>query len=328
MTKIENMPSSTESNKKKPTVSIIVPIYGVEQFIRKCAESLFSQTWTEIQYIFVDDGSPDRSAEILEEVLEAFPERKSQTAIIHQKNQGLPVVRKVGMGMATGEYIIQVDSDDWVEPDYISSLVEKAVDEDADVVYCDFFKEYEGRHPKIEREKDFFPSDGVMAVKAMHNSIIRAYMWNKLVKRDLINTEGLILPLYGYHEDIVFNTQILYNARKCVHLKRPLYHYRRRRSGSMTRAFIVKTRKHSALNMLHLYDSLPKDKGPVTTCGIDILLRAGWYSCIIMDFKLLSAYPEAVKILSEMKYVHNCRVPITKQVYTKMCCKILRLLWK
>ncbi|MBR5660561.1 MAG: glycosyltransferase [Bacteroidales bacterium] len=310
---------------KLPTVSVIVPVYKVEAYIRQCAASLFEQTWENIQYIFVDDGSPDRSIDILMATLSEHPERESGTIIIKQENRGLPAARMAGLAKADGDYIIHVDPDDWVEPDYISSLVEKAIEEDADVVYCDYFKEYDGKPAKIEREQDFHPDDGKVAVKAMHNSIIRAYMWNKLVKKELYDLEKMIVPEYGYHEDIVFQTQILYGARKCRHLGRPLYHYRRRRKGALTGSSLIRTRKHSAANMLALYDALPKDRGPVTDCGIDILLRGGWYSCIILDFKLLLKYPEAVKVLSEMDYIKDCRVPVGKQAYTKMCCEVLRL---
>lgn len=311
--------------KNEPTVSVIVPVFKVEAFIRQCATSLFSQSWKAIQFVFVDDGSPDRSIEILLDTLNEFPERKRSTLLLRQENKGLPAARMAGLAKAEGDYIIHVDSDDWVEPDYISSLVGKALEDDADVVYCDYYKEYDGKPARIDCEKDFSPSDGKVAVKAMHNSIIRAYMWNKLIKRDLYNLENMFVPVYGYHEDIVFQTQILYNAKKCSHIHRPLYHYRRRRVGALTRTSLVRTRKQSSANMLELYDALPKDRGPVTACGIDILLRGGWYSCIILDFKSLLKHPDAVKVLSKMKYERNNRVPIAKQVYTKLCCKILNL---
>ena len=93
----------------------------------------------------------------------------------------------------------------------------------------------------------------------------------------------------------------------------------------MTRAGLIRSRHHSAENMLHLYENLPKDKGPVTSSGIYILLRAGWYCCITLWFKTLAAHPDVVDILANMDYVHGCRVPIAKQVYTKFCCKLIKL---
>ena len=310
---------------KKPTVSVVVPVYKVEAYIRQCAVSLFEQTWKDIQFVFVDDGSPDRSMDILKETLSEYPQREPDTIIITQENRGLPEARMAGLAKATGDYIIHVDSDDWVEHDYVSSLVERAVEDDADVVYCDFFKEYGSKASIIDREGDFTPPNGRVAVKAMHNGKIRAYMWNKLIKRDLYDLESMIVPRFGYHEDMVFQTQILYGAEKCSHIPRPLYHYRRRRKGALTGSSLIHTRKQSAANMLELYDALPKDSGPVTACGIDILLRGGWYSCIILDFKALLRHPDAVRALAGMRYDRNNRVPIAKQVYTKACCGILRM---
>ena len=278
-------------------VSVIVPIYAVEQFIRQCAESLFCQTWEDIQYIFVDDGSPDRSVAVLQEVLDSHPERKSQVTIIHEDNKGLPQARMSGLRKATGDYVIHVDSDDWVEPDYISHLARKALDTGADVVYCDFYKEYSSKPSKLYKEAELSPQDGPSAVKAVHANQMKAYMWNKLMRRSLYDLDSLFVPIHSFHEDIVFQTQLLYDARLCVHLREPLYHYRRRRSGALTGSHVMRNRRYSAENLLALYDALPKDEGPLTICGQDLLWRAAKYCCKTFDFKLLASSPDAVNIL-------------------------------
>lgn len=275
-------------------VSVIVPIYDVEQYMRQCAESLFCQTWEDIQYIFVDDGSPDRSIEVLQEVLEAHPERKSQVTIIHEENKGLPQARMSGLRKATGDYVIHVDSDDWVEPDYIFHLVSKALETDADVVYCDFYKEYSSKPSKLYKEGEFSPQDGPAAVKAIHSNQMKAYMWNKLLRRSLYKLDTLFVPVHAFHEDLVFQTQLLYDARLCVHLHEPLYHYRRKRSGALTGGHVFRHRRDSAENLLALYNALPKDDGPLATCGQDLLWRAAKYCCKTFDFRLLASCPDAV----------------------------------
>lgn len=307
-------------------ISVIVPVYNVESFIGQCAQSLFFQTWEDSEFIFVDDGSPDRSVEILQEVLESFPGRKAQVTVLHQKNAGLPQARMTGLRKATGDYIIHLDSDDWVEPDWLSSLAEKALETDADVAYCDYYKEYSGKPPKWCREAELDPPDGHAAMRAMHNSKIKAYMWNKLIRRSLYHLDDIFVPVCAYQEDIVFQTQILYDARRCVHVGKPLYHYRRRRTGSLTAGKFIRNRRDSARNMLALYNALPKDRGPLTVSGIDILMRAGWYCCATLDFRLLATCPEAVRILAEKKDIPNNRVTLGKQRYTKFCCKLMRLL--
>ena len=99
-----------------PKVSIIIPVYGVEKYIERCARSLFEQTLDDIEYLFIDDCTPDKSVEILKRVLEEYPHRKSQV-VIHrmEQNSGQAKVREWGMQNATGEYVIHCDSDDWVD---------------------------------------------------------------------------------------------------------------------------------------------------------------------------------------------------------------------
>ena len=308
-----------------PKVSVIIPVYSVEEYIGQCARSLFSQTWEECEFIFVDDGSPDNSVSVLEEILfEEFPQLQSRVKILHEANSGLPRARMTGLAAATGDYIIHVDSDDWVEPDYVRLLVEKAVKEDADVVYCDFFKEYT-RTNKVCCEGDLVSETGPVAAKGMHNNVIRGYMWNKLERRSLYDLSSMFVPVHGFHEDLVFQTQTLCNARKVVHLNEPLYHYRRRRKGALTSSSLIPTRRQSSENMLCLYDALPKDGVAIAACGIDILLRGGWYSACILNFKLLRAHPEAVEALLDADYVYNCRVPVSKQRFTKFICRLVCL---
>ena len=99
-----------------PKVSVIVPIYKVEPFIERCARSLFEQTLDDIEYIFVNDCTPDKSMEVLSRVLEDYPGRKEQVRIITMPvNSGLPKVRRAGLEVASGDYIIHCDSDDWVD---------------------------------------------------------------------------------------------------------------------------------------------------------------------------------------------------------------------
>ena len=311
---------------ENPKVSVIIPVYAVQEYVGKCAASLFSQTWENCEFIFVDDGSPDRSVDIIEKILENdFPAVRSRVRILHEPNSGLPRARMTGLSAATGDFIIHVDSDDWVDSAYIEHLVRKALEEDADVVYCDYFKEYSSRKPKVAKEGDFSPATGPVAVKCMHNSIIKGYMWNKLIRSSLYDLPSIIVPKWGYHEDLVFQTQVLYKARKVVHLREALYHYRRRRRGALTASSLVQTRKQSSENMLLLYDALPKDSEPVKACGEDILMRGGWYCACILNLKLLRAHPAAVKALLDMDYVHGCRVPVAKQRFTKFICRLLRL---
>ena len=116
-------------------VSILVPIYKVEKYIERCAISLFEQTYDNIEYIFVDDCSPDNSVSILKEVMERYPQRKNRVRILqHEKNRGLSAARNTAINAASGLFISHVDSDDYLDPDAIKLLVEKQLETGADIV--------------------------------------------------------------------------------------------------------------------------------------------------------------------------------------------------
>lgn len=121
-----------------PKVSVIIPVYGVEKYIERCARSLFEQTLDDIEYIFVDDCSPDKSIEILNKVIADYPQKTPNIKIIqHKKNEGLPIARQSGWKVATGEYIANCDSDDWVDSALYEMMYKTAVDKTADIVVCD-----------------------------------------------------------------------------------------------------------------------------------------------------------------------------------------------
>ncbi|MBO4585634.1 MAG: glycosyltransferase family 2 protein, partial [Bacteroidales bacterium] len=138
-------------------VSIIVPIYKVEPYIEHCARSVLSQTWPDTEFIFVDDGSPDRSREILEQLIDReFPQLKSRITVIAKPvNQGLPQARLTGIKAATGDYIMHVDSDDWVDPDMAEKLVREAERTGADVVYHYVAKENGNGKVHIAKDKQY-----------------------------------------------------------------------------------------------------------------------------------------------------------------------------
>ena len=132
--------------RKDCKVSILVPVYNVAAFIEKCARSLFEQTFADIEYVFVDDCSPDNSVEILQRVLEDYPERKSCVKILrHEVNKGVSSARNTALRNASGDYVFFVDSDDFLELDAIALLLDKAKGTNVDIVLCDIKNLYNNR---------------------------------------------------------------------------------------------------------------------------------------------------------------------------------------
>ena len=127
------------------SVSVIIPIYKVESFIVRCVESLFNQSLSEgVEFIFVNDATPDRSVELLQEQLGFFPSRKEQVILLeHAENKGLPAARNTGLSVAKGEYVFHCDSDDFLEADGLEKMYKAAKEQEADIVWCDWFLSFE-----------------------------------------------------------------------------------------------------------------------------------------------------------------------------------------
>ena len=205
-------------------VSVVVPIFKVRNFIERCACSLFEQTLEEVEYIFVDDASPDDSIEILKECLERYPKRKAQVQILtHEQNKGLPAARNTGLAVATGEYVFHCDSDDFVEKDMLEEMYNAAKDRKADVVYCDFYLSFEKNerymsNPVYETADDMFRL-GLLGGNMKYN------VWNKLVKRSLYTDNGICFPAgHAMGEDMTM-IRLAACAETIAYVPRALYHY-------------------------------------------------------------------------------------------------------
>lgn len=208
-----------------PKVSVIIPIYQVEDFIERCARSLFEQTLDDMEYIFVDDCTPDESIKELEIVLNDYPHRVKQTKIIrHDKNMGLPYARKSGLTNAKGDFVAHCDSDDWVEPTIYEKLYKAAIEQHADVVVCDYF-ESDG----LGVDKRIFASNDVSASKCMFKDAliqkISSSVWNKLVRRNLVPSDHIVYAESNMGEDYVLTIQNMYYAKKVAVVNEPLYYY-------------------------------------------------------------------------------------------------------
>lgn len=217
-------------------VSVIVPIYGVEKYIERCAESLMQQTLQEVEYIFIDDCSPDKSVNLLLSVLEKYPLRKSQTTILsHPQNLGLPAARNTGLRHATGEYIFHCDSDDFVDIELLQALYDVAKRDNADFVWSDFYI-YNKTVEYTESQK--LSCDSINATKALEASLhgeLAYNVWNKLVKRELYTAHNITFPSgYSMGEDMTM-LMLLARAQKVAYVPRPLYYYVRSNAGALTK---------------------------------------------------------------------------------------------
>lgn len=206
-----------------PKVSVIIPVYGVEKYIERSVRSLFEQTLDDIEYLFIDDCTPDKSIEILKQVLKEYPNRSHQVAIHKmEKNYGQAAVRKWGMQNATGEYVIHCDSDDWVDTDMYRTMYEKAVESSSDVVICDY-QSTDGNNSIVSHRCCF--TDSVEQFK--REMMFQNESWslcNKLFRRELIE-KIVFYPKDNMGEDMVLVLQLISFCKVMSYIPKPFYYY-------------------------------------------------------------------------------------------------------
>ena len=209
-----------------PKISVIVPVYGVEKYIERCARSLFEQTLDDIEFIFIDDCTPDCSIKILREIIEEYQSliaKKSYKVIIEcmPTNSGQAIVRKRGIQLANGDYIIHCDSDDWVDEDMYSQMYREAITNNSDVVICDYIltngtsdmgiiKSCHADTPKQEIKNCLLQRDPWS-------------LWNKLFRKKVYS--NIQYPKDAMGEDMAITIQLLWNCESMSYISKPYYKY-------------------------------------------------------------------------------------------------------
>ncbi len=204
-------------------VSVIIPVYKVEKFIGRCVKSLMEQTLRDVEYIFVDDASPDGSIAILRNVIADYQERSNHISILtHAENKGLPAARNTGLSVARGEYIFHCDSDDFVDLNMLELLYHKAAETDADIVWCDWFLTFENSERYMKQPAYDTPLE---ALKAMLGGAMKYNVWNKLIRKSLYVENKIEFPAdYGMGEDMTMML-LFAHAKKTIYFPRAFYHY-------------------------------------------------------------------------------------------------------
>lgn len=197
-----------------PKVSVIVPIYNVEKYLEKCINSLLSQTLEDIQIILVNDGSKDNSGNIAKEYEK---NNKNRIIYVEKENGGLSDARNYGLKYATGDFVAFLDSDDYIEKNAYEEMYNKAIEENADYVECDFIWEFPN---KIRVDKQYPYKN-----KKEMLSFVRVVAWNKLIKSQLITDNNLEFPKGLRYEDVEFTYKLIPFVNKFAYVDKPFIHY-------------------------------------------------------------------------------------------------------
>lgn len=257
-----------------PEISVIIPVYKVEDTLRACLDSLSAQTFTDWEALCIDDGSPDRCGVILDE----YASRDARFRVVHCANGGVSSARNEGLMLARAPYIAMVDSDDWVEPGMLEALYHAIVSDGSDMAVCGHV-EHTIEGETIERLplKHGKTDAGLRPVNASIIESVSRYSWDKLFRRDLLERPALRYEEgIPFSEDHYFIQLYLLHARSISLIPQFLYHYRRT-SSSATMRFVAGEAPafhyECAVNMLpRVADSFPEN--------MDARARRMWYTAL------------------------------------------------
>ena len=204
----------------QPLVSVIIPVYKVEPYLARCVRSVCTQTYEHLEVILVDDGSPDRCGAMCD----SFASKDERIRVIHQSNMGLSGARNAGIESCTGEYVLFVDSDDWIEHDMVAVMIDSALRNNADVCCCGHY-DHSYRKDELCRthnEEQVFKGEDILTANA--NETIINTAWGKLWRQSVFDG-GMRFPLGRNYEDIATTWQLLAVCETAVYVPAELYHY-------------------------------------------------------------------------------------------------------
>lgn len=236
-----------------PLISVIIPVYNAEAYLRECLDSVVNQTWKNLQILCVDDASKDHSLEILQE----YARRDSRITAFSKENEHVSKARNFALAHARGEYVLFLDSDDWLDPETVETAVRTACEQDADVVMWSYVRELGAE----SRKKHIYDGDVVFEGEKVKTCLYRRMIGPfgeetanpenmdalcpacmKLYRTELLREHGIEfydIRQIGTYEDGLFNLDVFSHTRKAVFLERYFYHYRRDNTASVTTAYKV-----------------------------------------------------------------------------------------
>lgn len=293
----------------KPVISVIIPVYKVEPFLRECVDSVCVQTMKDLEIILVDDGSPDDCGRICDE----YAARDPRIRVIHKENGGLSSARNAGLEIARGEYIGFVDSDDWIEPDMYEVLYRDIRAENAGIAVCGWYRHTHNRVSIEHKMGQYFVLDTKEAVeKTLKQRNIGYVVWNKLYRKDVFH--AIRFPEGRIYEDSFVILHLMYASEKTVIRLTPKYHYRHR-EGSITRSEYSEAKKDflegNRINLQFIQETFP-DLEAIAWC------RYLWAHFGVLDMLLLATVQpedisEHVRLLRE-----NWKVILTDPFFSIM----------
>lgn len=244
-----------------PLVTLIIPIYNAERYLRRCLDSVAEQTFKDMEVLLMNDGSKDRSLEICRE----YEKKDSRFRVVDKKNTGVSDTRNLGMRMATGKYLQFMDSDDWLTPDASECLVTAAEEEQCDLVIADFYR-VDGEHyiekKHIKTEQVMSREEFAMEMADDPADFYYGVMWNKLYRRSIVEAHGLSCDAsMNWCEDFLFNLHFIRHGSRFRALQKPIYYYMKRKGSLVATESLSVDAVRMKFELLESYKDLYQSMG-------------------------------------------------------------------
>lgn len=206
-------------------ISIIIPIYNAEKYIRKCLLSLLEQTFADIEIIAVDDKGPDQSMQVVKEIQQQHPNGNKIRIVEMERNSGAAAARNKGLEAAQGDYVAFVDSDDWCEPTMYEELYAAAIANNCDWCYSNAVKEYADGRKVVLTQPAVENGELTPKIRRQMLSQFVAYFWTSIYKREFLLKNNITFPLYRFSEDSYFVWMVVMHTKKFASIDKVFYHY-------------------------------------------------------------------------------------------------------
>lgn len=302
-------------------LSILIPVYRVQKYIERCVVSLFEQTMqNNIEFIFVDDCSDDESVNVLMKTLDRYPKRKTQVLLLkHSKNRGLAASRQTALAKASGDYVLTVDSDDWLELNACEILQKKALRTNADIVMFDHYVNYASKQCHYRQESAY---TGLECLDLLFKGKMHGGTCTKLIKRKLY-LDNKITYIEGLNmlEDISVVFRLFYFAQHIEYIPQPLYHYFQGNANSYCTQMSPSSCEN-ILDLLHLMKSFfVEHKVSATLLDSFNYFYASSILSILMSVNSFTLYQKYAKYLNRHQHLDLKEMTQARKLVYLLCKK-------
>ena len=293
------------NNMKNIKVSILVPFYNVEEYVGRCVESLFTQSYPNIEYVFVNDCTPDKSMDVINRCIEKYGVAERCKMIIHEQNLGISASRNDCLDNMTGDCFLFVDGDDYIDKDMVALLVDAAIRENADISGCGYIEEYPDHSVEYPQK---YTNDHDEMLRSITMLTIKGVLWKLLIRKEVVIVNDLRFPYdNSINEDYYFCCRLFYYAKSFASVNRCLYHYVQYNPNNLTRISLQNIESQAAA--IKVIENFYREKGVYMIVEQELNIRKFVSKLPLLLDKICfdvkkwrSLFPESNYIIKQMNF--------------------------